>query len=84
MIHMRSEAEIRAKLESLRKQYAESTKNPVETFQDRNHEKYFEAFDKRKKQIEIEVDWMSEMAVLEWVLEEKHRWRTTWMIEARS
>lgn len=84
MIRVRSEAEIRAMLESLRKQYAESEKNPTKTYQDRNNEKYFEAFEKRKKQCEDEINWIGEMAVLEWVLEEKQRWLTTWMREARS
>lgn len=81
---MRSEAEIKDMLQRLRKQYAESTEKPVKTFQDRNNEKYFEAFEARKKQIEDEIDWMGEMAVLEWILEEKPHWTTTWMREARS
>lgn len=76
---MRSEAEIQEKLKSLRKQYAESEKNPVHTTQNRRDENYLVLFEKRQKQIKDELDWIDEMAVLEWVLEEKQRWLPTWM-----
>lgn len=75
---MKTEEEIKDKLESLRKQYAESVKNPVKTYQDRNNEKYFEMHEKRVKQTKDELDWIGEIAILEWVLEEKQNWLTSW------
>lgn len=78
---MRSESEIRDKLESLRKQYDESVKNPAESIQDRNNERYFEAFEKRKQQINIEGQLRDEIAILEWVLDWRMHWKTTWMME---
>ncbi len=78
---MRLEAEIRDKLESLRKQYAESEKNPTETYEDCYHEKYLSAFEKRKQQLNIEGQLRDEIAILEWVLEEKQHWKPTWMME---
>jgi hypothetical protein len=75
---MRSEAEIKDKLEDLRKQYAESEKNPVKTFQDRNNKEYFIRFEKRQTQRKDEIDWIGEIAILEWVLKEKPTCLTSW------
>jgi hypothetical protein len=76
---MRSEAEIRETLESLRKQYDESVKNPIPTGQDRNAPGYFDRANKRRNQLADEIDWMGEIAILEWVLVEKQTWLTSWM-----
>ncbi len=69
---MRPEAEIRLQLEKLRKQYEESYKNPVSRYGGA-------PYGDRYSQIQNEGDWLSEMAVLEWVLNEKPHLRTSWM-----
>jgi hypothetical protein len=76
---MRSEAEIQEKLKSLRKQFAESEKNPTQTTQNRRDENYLVLSEKRRKQCKDEIDWIGEIAILEWVLEEKQHWLPTWM-----
>lgn len=81
---MRSEAEIRAKLEQLRKQYEESMNNPIESIQDRTNEKYVANFESRSKQLKDELDWIGEIAILEWVIGEYQGWLPSWMREARA
>lgn len=76
---MRSEAEIRDKLESLRKQYDESHKNPITQTTEYGTIEYFDEFTKREEQIRTDIQMIDEMAMLEWVLEEKPRWMTSWV-----
>lgn len=76
---MRSEEDIREKLHSLRKQLAESEKNPIQTIQDRRAENYLAEFNRRDKQRKDELNWIDEIAILEWVLQEESHWKTSWM-----
>lgn len=76
---MRSEAEIRDKLESLRKQYDESQNKPIVRHADYGTIEYFDEFRKREEQIRTDIQMIDEMAMLEWVLEEKPRWMTSWV-----
>ncbi len=74
---MRPKAEIRERLKQLRKQYAESEKNPIHG----DPLDYLTTSFKRKEQVEREIAWMDEIAILEWVLEEKPHLLTSWMRE---
>lgn len=76
---MRSEEDIREKLHSLRKQLTESEKNPIQTIQDRRAENYLVEFNRRDKQRRDELNWIDEIAILEWVLQEESHWKTSWM-----
>lgn len=76
---MRSEEDIREKLHSLMKQLAESEKNPIKTIQDRRAENYIVEFNRRDKQRKDELNWIDEIAILEWVLKEDSHWKTSWM-----
>jgi hypothetical protein len=76
---MRPESEIKDKLESLRKQYAESDKNPIVHTKDYGTIEYFKEFENREEQIRIEAQLRDEIAILEWALKDPSHWLTSWM-----
>lgn len=76
---LRSEDDMCEKLHSLRKQLAESEKNPIKTSQDRRAENYIVEFNRWDKQRNDELNWIDEIAILEWVFQEESHWKTSWM-----
>jgi len=81
---MRTKAELIDMLLELRRKLDESECAPVETFQDRTNENYLIQFDKRSQQLKNQLAWMGDIAVLEWVLEEKQQLLTSWMREGKA
>lgn len=78
---MRPEAEIRERLDILRKQYDESDRNPIRSKEpgDRLIVAYA-----RKEQFEKECSLRDEIAMLEWVLGGKQNWLTSWQVQERQ
>ncbi len=81
---MRSEPEIRKKFEEIRELYYKSVAESLEfakTAQDRNQDNFWEKYDKQRKRYEYERMWISETAILEWLLNEKRSWKTSWEVK---
>jgi hypothetical protein len=74
--YMKSEIELRKKLRELEEKLIETEKPlPNEIY---GTEEYFRNFDKRQNNIFLAQRIRSELSILEWILEERRIFRTSW------
>lgn len=81
---MKTEEEIREQLKRIRNLYIESCEASLKfsaNSQDRSQANYWVEHSKYMKRLDSESTMRSEMAILEWILDERQNWRTSWMME---